>query len=132
MTVEADFVASISERPDDDAGYLVYGDFLQQRGDPRGELIALQHGADEVAVERHLAKHRAALLGRLADQIGIEVEWHLGFVRRARIVVGREEDAIALVRIVADEAACRFLRRLEVMLDGKRRSYVRIDAALTE
>ncbi len=33
---------AILENVDDPAGYLVYGDWLQARGDPRGELIAVQ------------------------------------------------------------------------------------------
>src|ERR1700733_9362749 len=39
--VEA-LLAQIAATPDDDAPYLVLADVLQQRGDPRGELIAVQ------------------------------------------------------------------------------------------
>jgi uncharacterized protein (TIGR02996 family) len=35
-------LAAIHAAPDDDAPRLVYADWLQSRGDPRGELIALQ------------------------------------------------------------------------------------------
>ncbi|MBA3538368.1 MAG: TIGR02996 domain-containing protein, partial [Deltaproteobacteria bacterium] len=35
--------AAILADPDDTAAYLVYADWLQSRGDPRGELIVLQH-----------------------------------------------------------------------------------------
>ncbi len=41
-TVEASLLAAIVEAPDDDAPRLVYADWLQGRGDPRGELIQLQ------------------------------------------------------------------------------------------
>ncbi|MBA3541340.1 MAG: TIGR02996 domain-containing protein [Deltaproteobacteria bacterium] len=33
--------AEIAKTPDEVAPYLVYADWLQQHGDPRGELIAL-------------------------------------------------------------------------------------------
>ncbi len=33
---------AIRENPDDQAGYQVYGDWLQAQGDPLGELVALQ------------------------------------------------------------------------------------------
>lgn len=36
------FVAAIQAAPDDDAPRLVYADWLQKRGDPRGEFIAVQ------------------------------------------------------------------------------------------
>ncbi|HET9989405.1 MAG TPA: TIGR02996 domain-containing protein, partial [Kofleriaceae bacterium] len=33
---------AVIEHPDDDARRLVYADWLQQHGDPQGELIAVQ------------------------------------------------------------------------------------------
>src|SRR5687767_3359435 len=33
----------ILANPDDAEAYLVYGDWLQSQGDPRGELVVLQH-----------------------------------------------------------------------------------------
>jgi uncharacterized protein (TIGR02996 family) len=39
---EAGLIAAIVAAPDDDAPRLVYADWLQQRDDPRGELIQLQ------------------------------------------------------------------------------------------
>jgi uncharacterized protein (TIGR02996 family) len=43
MTDEDAFQAAICARPDDDHLRLVYADWLQERGDPRGELIRLLH-----------------------------------------------------------------------------------------
>src|SRR5688500_18514450 len=34
---------AIAQDPDDEEAYLVYADWLAERGDPRGELIAVQH-----------------------------------------------------------------------------------------
>lgn len=39
---ERDLLAAIVDAPDDDAPRLVYADWLQSRGDPRGEFIQLQ------------------------------------------------------------------------------------------
>src|SRR4051812_37191067 len=75
--------------------YLVFGDYLQTRGDPRGELIALQHArarrrGDGVLDEEEatlLGTHAGSLFGPLAPFIvaprygraPFAVAWHLGF-----------------------------------------------------
>jgi uncharacterized protein (TIGR02996 family) len=41
MAEERAFLAAILERPDDDATKLVYADWLEERGDPRGEYLRL-------------------------------------------------------------------------------------------
>jgi uncharacterized protein (TIGR02996 family) len=56
-------IAAIRAAPDDDAPRLVYADLLAERGDPRGELIALQCRASTPAVEKKIA----ALLARHPD-----------------------------------------------------------------
>jgi len=33
----------IAKAPDNPEGYLVYADWLEQQGDPRGELVNLQY-----------------------------------------------------------------------------------------
>ncbi|WP_164016878.1 WGR domain-containing protein [Pyxidicoccus trucidator] len=99
--------AAILGAPEVADGYLVYGDWLQSQGDPRGELIALQHallqakGAEATALKRKVAallkKHQDVLLGApLASMLGgktLTVEWHLGFIRSARVAIaGYGED----------------------------------------
>jgi uncharacterized protein (TIGR02996 family) len=42
MDAEAGFIESIRERSDDRSRWLVFADWLEERGDPRGELIRLQ------------------------------------------------------------------------------------------
>ena len=73
--------------PDADEPRLVYADWLTERGDPRGELIALQvqaalGRADAKALKRAgalLREHRDAWLGELA-QVLTHVELHRGFL----------------------------------------------------
>jgi uncharacterized protein (TIGR02996 family) len=60
-------LAEIAAHPDDLGLRAVYADHLQQRGDPRGELIALQLADREPERQRELiAKHGEAWLGPLA------------------------------------------------------------------
>lgn len=49
----ADFEAAIRADPDDEGAYLVYADWLQQQGEPRGELICVQHA---LAVQKSQAR----------------------------------------------------------------------------
>ena len=48
---DAELFAQIAAAPDSVA-YLVLADVLQQRGDPRGELIVTQHALDGLADHR--------------------------------------------------------------------------------
>jgi uncharacterized protein (TIGR02996 family) len=89
-----DLEAQIAAEPDAVDPYLVYGDWLQQSGDPRGELIALQaarRSASGPELARLLVAERALLDAnarrfygpltryRAARQSGLE--WFCGFVR---------------------------------------------------
>ncbi|MCX5748127.1 MAG: TIGR02996 domain-containing protein, partial [Proteobacteria bacterium] len=76
-----DFLAQIVAAPDDDAPRLVYSDWLIERGDPHGELIAIQcaiarvDAADGDASElRRLARRETQLLDAHRD----------GWTRKAR------------------------------------------------
>lgn len=89
--------AAILENPDDDAPYLVYADWLMANGDPRGELIVMQHDADEAEGKRktalrkaaaaHLEAHAAAFLGPLAafENGTYKALWRYGYVRRLEL-----------------------------------------------
>ena len=125
--------AAILSDPDDPAGYLVLADWLQTRGDPRGELIVLHHrGSEEAAA--HLERHAAALLGRFATSRPetFELEWRLGFIRSATIgwemFGGESEEDPSSAQLAAFLAlpSARFLEKLalgptahdeELMLD---------------
>lgn len=81
---------AIAEQPDAVEPFLVYSDWLQEHGDPLGELIAL--GADarrRPAFDRLLERRKAALLGELAPHVPsqLELEWFCGLVRAVRAKV---------------------------------------------
>jgi uncharacterized protein (TIGR02996 family) len=42
MSTENAFLQAIHDNPEDDTTRLVYADFLEERGDPRGEFIRLE------------------------------------------------------------------------------------------
>lgn len=95
-TADADpatLYARVYEDPSDDAARTILSDFLQQKGDPRGEFIALQ-------LARHgTGKKRSAQERKLEEQWGREwlgalepavlkagVEFERGFVTRLRFM----------------------------------------------
>src|SRR4051812_3205919 len=87
--------AEMAAAPDDPTAYLVHADALQQRGDPRGELIIAQH-ALETAMPREAADLRKregeALIAHGPTWVPIEpaqrralgVRWRYGFVNAAQ------------------------------------------------
>lgn len=108
---DAELEAQIAAAPDDEQGYLVYADWLQQQGDPRGAWIALHTTkglAARAAIGAFLAQHRAALLGPLAPYEP-ELAWFMGFVQRARIA---GPDAAEIARALLDAPCGAFVREL--------------------
>ena len=70
MTREADILAQLAERPFERDLRLVYADWLQEQGDPRGEVIALSERGGLSLTERRrvarlTAQHGRAWLGPL-------------------------------------------------------------------
>ena len=123
--LEAQIVESMDHDADHDAAHLVYGDWLQGRGDPRGSLIALQaaQGAASspalAAAEAALViAHGEALLGiaRVIDPPP-QIEWHLGFWRA--VTVGSNDGSVApgLAQLL-DAPSARFVRELRVRGPG--------------
>ena len=114
--------------PHDRATAAVYADWLQQRGHPRGALIALQQQAElareaelaheaELVREAELLLQREApvLLGPLAVGPDFELEWAGGFIRAARISDHRGwVDAEQMLWELLRHPSARFLRALEL------------------
>ena len=118
----------IQADPDNPAGYLVYGDWLQTLGHPWGELIAVQHalerdpgraapGALRAIEAGYFDRYRRRLLGDLALRSQVKITFRLGFIAGARVDDSREFGALAiedLVRTLQDLPAARFLSDLSV------------------
>ena len=103
---------AIAAQPEDVEPWLVYADQLQEQGDPLGERIARAKVGDRLD---HLP-----WLGPLWEAFvsgALEVDWHLGFVRRAtlRTVAGRLPiDWRAAVTDLFNLRVGRFVRELTI------------------
>lgn len=130
----AELEAAIADAPDDPEPYLIYADWLQSIEDPRGTLIVLQHHGHEDQARALLEEHRAHFLGPLAtfapdgDEAArrrrkLELAWHLGFIREARIgwssggrpaARGEAIEAIEAMRALLALPSSRLLRHLAI------------------
>lgn len=93
--------SAIDEAPDDRGRFSVLADWYQERGDVRGELIALQLSSTR-------SPREAALIA--AQRIDAsDVKWRWGFVESLRFERSTSELATLLAK-----PACRFIRSLEL------------------
>jgi uncharacterized protein (TIGR02996 family) len=113
--------AAIARDPDDAAAYLVYADWLQQRGDPRGELIMLQHHGHDEAANALLRRHATHFYGGLAARPGLlDVTWRRGFMHTCRFSLdadrgaGHEQRALAALDELLALPSARFIRELSI------------------
>jgi uncharacterized protein (TIGR02996 family) len=137
--------AAIIADPAAPDAYIVYGDLLTARGDPRGALIAIGQAllADprsaplRAAHRDHLAAHRERLLGPLGDHEAVlsDVDWFMGFIRACRIAPRGGGtawlDPGLVVRWLLDRPGTgRFLQELTVGSGAMHDGYERACAAL--
>jgi uncharacterized protein (TIGR02996 family) len=138
VAIHLELEAQIHARPDDPAPSLVYADWLQQREDPRGKLIAIQHGraldpgdaalrdAERALLDAHgpyLVPERLRALLRLPRRRGedprarCEVAWCRGFLAGARLARRAspvQPEVPALVEELLGHPSAYFLRRLVI------------------
>lgn len=87
---------ALLEDPDDRSRYAVYGDWLQERGDPRGELIAAQLAADEdarhaphakelLAAYEQAMRERIPVLRKKSGALPQPFTWRWGFVEVMKV-----------------------------------------------
>jgi uncharacterized protein (TIGR02996 family) len=143
--------AAIEKAPDNVEAYLVYGDWLQSQGDPRGELIAIQCAAHQAEGEEAkklkskasglVRKYKEYLLGPLVNEEKVQeeevqVEWQFGFIKSARLARGdfdSDFDVAGAVKQLLALPSGRFLRELTLgMADFEENSYHAVIDALAE
>jgi len=109
--------ALIRQDPGSVEHYLVYSDWLQERSDPLGELIALGVAADATRFARLLKQHEERFLGPLARLVPEQVAltWRYGFVQAiealARLEPGTWEQLLGL-------RVCELVRSIKLSLHG--------------
>jgi uncharacterized protein (TIGR02996 family) len=113
QTISKDLEAALAAGSKDD--FLVYADALIERGDPRGELIHLQHRGKTKDAAKLLKANADALLGPLAAWQK-SLTWKLGFVDtakfRGKVVPKRAEyDAILA------HPSMKYVRELDMLID---------------
>jgi uncharacterized protein (TIGR02996 family) len=113
---------AILDDPENAAVYEVYGDWLQEQGDPRGKAIALERGTrgkpwgdkHHAALGRHVAAHRAYLHGSFTEGRGRSQRLRLGFVSHLELLTGAFGELPQLLR----EPASRFLTSIHLDAEG--------------
>ncbi len=132
--LEQELLAAIERDPEDPAPYLVYADWLQGRGDVRGELMTLQgatedrpgdHRISDAALD-HVRAHAAYYLGPLAPFVDetdyLQLGWRCGFIASAILTWNRrwqyrqrpERPADEVLTDLLQLESARFLTRLVV------------------
>lgn len=114
------------ERPAFDAPaseWLVYGDALQESGDPRGELIGLVHGVREGktgagVLGAYVRRHGKALFGFDPGDT-FDCDWHYGMIRglTVRLRVGQPDP---LARLFAMDLASELRELTLIGIAGSR------------
>jgi uncharacterized protein (TIGR02996 family) len=83
---------AIVANPTDADAYMVYADWLQGEGDPRGELVAMQAGGKTAAAKKLLEQHADYFYGALKDHLVCHdggdtpaFTWKNGFIHAVRL-----------------------------------------------
>jgi large subunit ribosomal protein L7/L12 len=93
MSDDGGFLRAIEDDPEEDAARLAYADWLDERGDVRGEYLRLEHQLSQIPPR----------LAQLRDQI--DPAWLTAVSRRCKVVLvsfqpERKIEVIRLVRMV--------------------------------
>lgn len=118
----------LEQRPDDDALWIVYGDWLLAQGDVRGELVARHRAAGthegRAAFRAFVGDHVEEVFRECAEYVRaggqapeLDVEWRRGFVHGATLRADNPERPVNLGELTAKLLplpVCRFLRRLSL------------------
>lgn len=95
MDRRAELEATLEDDPEDRRAWAVYADYLQELGDPRGELIALSLAApSDHTLEPDITARQRALVPMIEGKAW-HVGWKYGFVRR--VVLGVDPELAAAV-----------------------------------
>jgi uncharacterized protein (TIGR02996 family) len=103
-----------------DDAFLVYADWLQTHGNPRGELVALDAAGKVEQAEQLRERLLPQLLGPLARFAeALDLRWRCGFIDAIHIQTTREDedeghDVVQLLDAALKLPSTRFLRDLTI------------------
>lgn len=119
--VDAALEQAVRLHPRDERAYLVLADALSEAGDPRGELISVQHALANVPNDQKLQAREKKLLSalKLPDPEWVSLVWRWGFVQAAHFHNSKDWmdsnfDAVALARNVFAMPMCAALEELQL------------------
>jgi uncharacterized protein (TIGR02996 family) len=128
MARHHELIAAIRANPHDVMAYRVYGEWLEQQGDPRGELIALHQMLDGNLHDDDLPRYIAGYLWRHRSLVPaiepwrVHYDWRWGFIIGATIdrptvteinVLLAHPSCVLLEHVSANGADAAVHRRLE-------------------
>lgn len=127
------------DAPDD--SWLVYADALQAAGDPRGELIAINHaiatntGAKRQSSEAErlalLKEHADAIYGPLKDKLSlVEIEWKWCVAAQLTLTVEAKHDIPGLAKALLASPVLEQLQALRVVVKTPTETVVKLQAPL--
>jgi uncharacterized protein (TIGR02996 family) len=133
MELPDELEAAIRASPDDRAGYAVASDWLQQQGDPQGELAALSLAGDDEALADRIIELKTQLapieVGGLSP---LTLEWRWGFVRGVLLSSIKDASEVAMLRTVLGSPLARFVQKLVLLGVSRRAIEAVVDVAREE
>jgi uncharacterized protein (TIGR02996 family) len=111
-----DLFAAVRANRGDAFVHRIYADWLEQQGDPRGELISLHLMLDANREDTDLLRYIASYMWRHSslvppiDPWRVRYEWSWGFITRAWL----ERPTLAEVEMLLRHPSCAMLERLHV------------------
>lgn len=126
-----DLELAIEANPDDDDAWSVYGDWLQEEGDPRGEVIALSLAGKTDQARAAIEANDAYFLGSLVEHKqthdGFDTDvftWKRGFIHAIRLShdhyaeTGFEGTLAAILRDIIKHPSGRFLKEITFVFNN--------------
>ena len=133
--------AALLRTPADEQLWRIYSDWLQERGDPRGELVRVDLQLEEGGADPQVVRRRSAIIERyeplwlgedfmavlrrekMARFPAVTVAWKRAFLRSLGIVADRSRgvDLEVLLAGLTERSTTRFIEELKLSDDSGRR-----------
>ena len=109
MTIEQSLVAEIVRSPDDPGPWLIYADWLEERGDARGELLRLTyaltrsvHLPNRTAIERRVQKSTAQGVAAPNPTMTNSLGMTFSLIPHGKFKMGGSVDVVLMATVLHD------------------------------